>query len=181
MKQEHWFDQYRQTVKNVVMYGLDFPQYEDKAFKPMVAAVIPLLTLAQKVGLSYKDDLIMSDPVYCVADLFIKTKEGWELSLEIAVLQTDFMEYEAFMEDLASKLQKMERFHYPGEMAQYRPTGESLRDYLDTCVATSPWKATTEMRPSDFIYGNDEVDMCQLDKQYEPKSDTYTMPIVVQM
>lgn len=180
MEKEHWFERYRQKVKDVVYNGLNYPLYEDRAMKPAVASVIPLLTLAQWVGLSYKDDLIMKDPVYCVADLYIKTKEGWDISIEVAVLAEEFMEYENFMEDLACKLQKMEHFHYPGEMVQYRPTGETLRSWLDHCVEMNPWK-NSQARAADFLYSNDQVDLSQLAKQHKPTQDTYNTPIRVKM
>lgn len=185
MSEPTWFDQYRQYVagmvfSGVVSSGLRLPLYESPSMCKMVASMVTLIPEAQRVGIIYKREQLAQDPSYMVAELFVTTRDGWELTMEVAVKQEDFMEYKNYMEDLACKLQKLERFHYPGEMVQYRPTGETLRSWLDHCVEMSPWK-NSQARASDFLYSNDQVDLSLLVKQHEPTQDTYNTPIRVKM
>lgn len=179
MSEVHWFDQYRQYVADVVFSGLRFPQYENRSINAIVASLLTLIPDAQQLGLCYKDDLIMNDPVYMVAELFMKTRDGWELTMEVAVKQEDFVEYENFVELMATTLKKLSRSAPKGEMVQYLPTGETLRGYLDHCEKTSPWKIT--LKASDFLYSTDQVDLREMAKQHEATQDTYNTPIHVKM
>ena len=144
----------------------------------MVASVITMLPEAQRLGLIYKEDQLMNEPSYMVAELFVTTRDGWELSMEVAVKHEDFVEYDKFAESLVTELKKLSRSAPKGEMVQYIPTGETLRGYLDSCFSSSSWTTATR-KATDFLYSASEVTLPQALLTDDANSDTYDLPIPI--